>query len=200
MSIIFQKVYRPFFTHTHTTSSSSNTQFSYVFVISTTQHSRSVQMWVKPCFASTPSIHGGGASVHTLAFFFIRNTHTHTHAHPTFSFHAIHVQVGPQHTESPCPIPASGRTPAQFQVHQWALPAEHFSLCPKPLHNGPPSSGRSRYISSCDEPFAVGTRSITQRTHPEGTKEPPQFTFTNGVYGYFRQATSLPIKKCHSKF
>lgn len=89
MSIIFQKVYRPFFTHTHTTSSSSNTQFSYVFVISTTQHSRSVQMWVKPCFASTPSIHGGGASVHTLAFFFIRNTHTHTRTpHLFFSRHS----------------------------------------------------------------------------------------------------------------
>lgn len=37
----------------------------------------------KPWFASTPSIHGGGATVHTLAFFFIRNTHTHT---PPFLF------------------------------------------------------------------------------------------------------------------
>lgn len=79
VSIIFQKeVYRPSATHTPISLSLCG---SRVFVRS------------PPCnLLNSPSLHGGGATVHTLAFFFTplherTRTHTHTATHCGGDFH-----------------------------------------------------------------------------------------------------------------
>uniref|UniRef100_A0A8D8CST3 (northern house mosquito) hypothetical protein n=1 Tax=Culex pipiens TaxID=7175 RepID=A0A8D8CST3_CULPI len=81
----FPKGLSSFFPHTHTHTTLFCVHFTRVRVFVRYPH-RSVCPDVsksssRHCFVETPSIQGGGASVYTLAFFFIRNAHTHTHAH-----------------------------------------------------------------------------------------------------------------------